>query len=44
MYDVLLSMADPVGMLGVTIILVAYFLLSIGKCSALNFNYQLIEI
>ncbi len=43
MYDILLSIADPIGLFGVVIILIAYFLLSIGRWPAESISYQLIN-
>lgn len=43
MYEKLMHLSDIVGMIGVTIILVAYFLLSIGRWSPATLSYQLIN-
>lgn len=44
MYENLKYLSDPIGMVGVVIILVAYFLLSIGRCSAISLGYQVINL
>lgn len=44
MYDLLEKIADPIGLIGVLIILIAYFLLSIDKWSAMTIKYQSINL
>lgn len=41
MYNLLLKWADPIGMIGVTLLLIAYFLLSAGKWSSRDLCYQI---
>ena len=43
MHALLEKMSDPVGLVGVIIILIAYFLLSIGRWSAESITYQVIN-
>ncbi len=43
MHDFLLEIANTVGIVGVVIILIAYFLLSIGRWSAHGFKYQILN-
>lgn len=43
MYQRLASLSDPVGLFGVVIILIAYFLLSIGRWPANSVRFQLIN-
>lgn len=43
MYDFLMTIADPVGLVGVAIILVAYLLLSVGKWHANTIRFQAIN-
>lgn len=43
MFEALPAIADVVGMLGVIAILIAYFLLSIGRWSSTSFSYQCIN-
>lgn len=40
MYDLLMKLSDPVGIIGVVIILIAYYLLSIGRWPADSLRYQ----
>lgn len=40
MHEVLKTMSDPVGLFGVIIILIAYFLLSIDRLSSESLSYQ----
>lgn len=41
MYDTLLNYADPVGIIGVILLLTAYFALSTGRLAAHSLGYQL---
>jgi O-antigen ligase len=43
MYDFLLAISDAVGLIGVVIILVAYFFLSTGKWAAEGMLYQFLN-
>lgn len=43
MHDILLKLSDPVGMLGVVVILVAYYLLSVGRWPANTLRFQLLN-
>lgn len=43
MNDILLEIANPVGMVGVILILIAYFYLSNGKMAANSMTYQLLN-
>lgn len=43
MYDVLLKLADPVGMFGVILLLVAYFGLSAGHLKSNSLIYQILN-
>lgn len=43
MYDFLLKISDPVGMTGVIAILIAYYLLSVGRWAADSLRYQVIN-
>lgn len=43
MYDFLLSLSDPIGLVGVVIILIAYFLLSTGRWRADSLRFQIIN-
>lgn len=40
MYDFLLKISDPVGIVGVILILIAYYYLSIGRWIADSLKYQ----
>jgi multisubunit Na+/H+ antiporter MnhB subunit len=40
MHHILLEIADPVGMVGVVLLLIAYFFLSIGRWISHSFIYQ----
>lgn len=40
MYEFFLNLANPVGLVGVAVILIAYFLLSTGRMSANSFIFQ----
>jgi hypothetical protein len=41
MYETLLPLADPVGIIGVILLLIAYFALSTGRMAANSLTYQL---
>lgn len=43
MYDLLMSWSDPVGLVGVVIILVAYLLLSTGRWEANSLRFQVVN-
>lgn len=43
MYEQLEKLSNPVGLFGVGIILIAYFLLSVGRWSADSIKFQLIN-
>lgn len=43
MYEFLYSLADAVGMVGVVLILIAYFLLSMGRWAADGLAYQILN-
>lgn len=43
MNDLLLQIANPIGMIGVIIILIAYFLLSTGRWAADSMIYQVLN-
>lgn len=43
MYDVCLALANPIGIIGVIIILIAYLLLSTGHWSAHGLKYQVLN-
>jgi len=40
MWDILFRYADAVGMIGVILILIAYYLLSVNRMSAMSMSYQ----
>ncbi len=44
MHDLLLKMADPVGMVGAVLILFAYTMLSMGKWAGESMLYQLLNL
>jgi len=44
MYDILKNIADPVGIGGVILLLVAYFGISTGRLSGDNIAYQLLNL
>lgn len=41
MYDVLMKLADPIGIVGVVLLLIAYFALSTGRMLANSIIYQI---
>lgn len=43
MYDVLMKISDPIGIIGVVVILIAYYLLSVGRWVADSFIYQFLN-
>ena len=43
MHDFLFSIANPVGIVGVALILIAYFFLSTGRWIADSFKYQVLN-
>ena len=43
MHELIAKSADTVGIIGVILLLVAYYLLNINKMTALNLNYQLLN-
>jgi hypothetical protein len=43
MYNVLFALANPIGMVGVTLILITYFLLSTGRWQANSMKYQFLN-
>ncbi len=43
MYDVLIKIADPVGIVGVVLLLFAYFAVSIERLSPKSFKYQILN-
>ena len=40
MYDILMKLSDPVGIVGVIIILIAYYYLSVGRWVSDSLKYQ----
>lgn len=36
--------ADPIGIFGVILVLIAYYLLTVGKMNALDLSYQLLNL
>ncbi len=43
MYDILLKLSDPVGILGVILILIAYYYLSVGRWIADSMRFQFLN-
>lgn len=43
MYDLLMTIADPVGIVGVVLLLIAYFTISTGRISSNSLTYQLLN-
>lgn len=43
MHDILVEIANPVGLIGVILILIAYFLLSTGKWISHSFKFQFLN-
>ncbi len=43
MYELLLKISDPIGIIGVILILIAYYLLSVGRWVADSFIYQFLN-
>ena len=43
MYDLLVTIADPVGIIGVILLLIAYFAISTGRVSSDSFTYQILN-
>ncbi len=43
MYDLMLALANPLGILGVVLILIGYFLLSTDRWSAKSMRFQLVN-
>jgi SNF family Na+-dependent transporter len=43
MYDILLTLSDPVGIVGVILILIAYYYLSVGGWIAKSMKFQLMN-
>ncbi len=43
MHNVLLNISDPIGIIGVILILIAYYLLSVGRWIADSFIYQFLN-
>jgi hypothetical protein len=43
MYEFMYNIANPVGMVGVVIILIAYYFLSIDRWKSTGMNYQLLN-
>ncbi len=43
MYEFLNSVANPIGIVGVVLILIAYFLLSTDKMKANTYSYQILN-
>lgn len=43
MYDILLQLSDPIGIVGVILILIAYLFLSTGSWVAHSFKYQFLN-
>lgn len=44
LYDILLKTADAVGLIGVVLLLIAYFFLSTGRWIADSLNYQIYNL
>lgn len=44
MYEILYKMADPIGLIGVVVLLAAYFLLSTGRWASDSLTYQVYNL
>lgn len=43
MQNILLQLSDPIGIIGVTLILIAYYLLSVGRWHAHSVRFQIMN-